>query len=632
MIVPMKKITLAIMDRERDATLEKLGELGLVHFERKSIQSPRLQALLEEKERLLSALAVLEQNAEELSATELKENKGPKTDALVQEVLHLKDELKALAEKEKAIYGELNRLAGWGNFSQSDFAEFLKAGVELVPYEISLREMKALQNDKKILIVSKSKTQVRLFSVGNPFEIDPKIEGASPFAYGEKRPEELQKELDALLARQREIEGLLGERAAYVSLLQSHLGRLNDDIEYFTAHASFENLEAANTNSVGATNFVGEVSWIQGYVPDESVGHIKRAALEESWALLVAEPSESDAVPTKLKNNLFGRLSKPVFALLGTVPGYREYDISVSFLAFFTLFFAMIFGDAGYGSLLLLAIGFIVIKKRPKNKEAREGFLLLAFLSLATIIWGAINGSWFGLELETLPVFLQKLVIPPFLPKANMDPTMANKLVQQNIKYLCFFIGVVQLVFAHLKNIKNLFPSLKMFSEIGWLSLVIGLFYLVLNLVLDREAFPIPAFALYMIVGGLLVYFIFVEQDGGNFFANVGKGFAGFLPSFLSAVSSFSDIISYIRLFAVGLAGLSIAQSFNAMAFALPPGLVRILAGGLIFIFGHGLNIAMNALSVMVHGVRLNMLEYSGHLGMEWSGTAYRPFGEKASK
>jgi V/A-type H+-transporting ATPase subunit I len=135
-------------------------------------------------------------------------------------------------------------------------------------------------------------------------------------------------------------------------------------------------------------------------------------------------------------------------------------------------------------------------------------------------------------------------------------------------------------------------------------------------------------------------YFIFAEQNGGNFFKNILKSLTNFLSIFLTAVGSFADIISYIRLFAVGLAGSSIAQSFNSMAIpedgfgALGVGFIlRLVAAVLILVIGHTLNIVMNALSVIVHGVRLNLLEYAAnHLGMEWSGYDYKPFALKQNK
>jgi V/A-type H+-transporting ATPase subunit I len=160
--------------------------------------------------------------------------------------------------------------------------------------------------------------------------------------------------------------------------------------------------------------------------------------------------------------------------------------------------------------------------------------------------------------------------------------------------------------------------------------MMIGLYFLVLYMILQVA---LPGFATYFIGAGLVLYFVFTEQKGGNFFANIGKAFANFLPTFLNAVSSFADIISYIRLFAVGLAGSAIANSFNSMAFGVgvegsaAAVCLKILAAIFILVFGHSLNIVMNALSVIVHGVRLNLLEYAGnHLGMEWSGYAYTPF------
>jgi V/A-type H+-transporting ATPase subunit I len=161
--------------------------------------------------------------------------------------------------------------------------------------------------------------------------------------------------------------------------------------------------------------------------------------------------------------------------------------------------------------------------------------------------------------------------------------------------------------------------------------MMIGLYFLVLFMLLKVT---LVSFAVYMIGGGLAFYFIFAEQKGVNFFKNILKSFTNFLPTFLNAVGSFADIISYIRLFAVGLAGSSIAQSFNEMAVPVDgfgaigvSFVLRLFAAVLILVFGHALNIVMNALSVIVHGVRLNLLEYgANHLGMEWSGYAYKPF------
>jgi V/A-type H+-transporting ATPase subunit I len=150
----------------------------------------------------------------------------------------------------------------------------------------------------------------------------------------------------------------------------------------------------------------------------------------------------------------------------------------------------------------------------------------------------------------------------------------------------------------------------------------------VLQIVLGVEG--IPTFALYLMGGGLAAVFLFsYQEEGRNFFIGVLKALANFITVFLDGVSAFSDIISYIRLYAVGLASLRIAESFNSMATGVAEGvdgIGGIVAMVLILFLGHSLNLAMAALSVVVHGVRLNMLEFSGHLGMEWTGVPYTPF------
>ena len=166
---------------------------------------------------------------------------------------------------------------------------------------------------------------------------------------------------------------------------------------------------------------------------------------------------------------------------------------------------------------------------------------------------------------------------------------------------------------------------------------MLGLYFLVLNMLLGVE---FPPFALVMIIIGVVLNLIFEEQKGGNFFKNMGKGFGNAFQLFLKSVSCFADIISYIRLFAVGLAGGMIAQIFNEMAVPAEglgsfgvAFILKLVVTVLILVIGHGLNLILTALSVIVHGVRLNLLEYAGnHLEMEWSGYSYNPFALKQKK
>lgn len=614
MIVPMKKVSLVIFDRERESSLDALRKLGVVHLERKGLSSDELTRIMEEKARAEQALGIL-RNALSKNTTTTKVNSTLESEALIQDVLGLADQKKQEQELLAADVKELHRIEAWGDFEPVSLEDLKKQGINLIPYELPKKVYEKLDASIQHIILSEDKTFIRFVVIGEP------IPGEQPFVLPELSLSALKTRISKRKQTITDIEHKLSDLASLKYHIEQEIQRLSEKAEFEAAKASMETTEDTPQELA--------LSWLTGYIPSDMAGKLKRAAAENGWALIIDDPGEADTPPTLVRNPAYIRIVQPIFDLLGTVPGYHEYDISMSFLMFFSLFFAMIIGDAGYGSLILLLSLYFGFKGKKKTGKFADGIMLLIVLSSVTIVWGAINGTWFALPYANLPSFLKALVIPPFKPNPALAPKEAARLVQQNIKHLCFIIGTVQLIWAHLKNIKKALPSLTAFAQLGWLSMVLGLYFLVLNLVLDKTAFPVPSFAIWMIGGGLTTYFIFAEQKGGNFFANILKSIANFLPTFLSAVSSFSDIISYIRLFAVGLAGYAIAESFNGMAAGLPGGLVRILAGALILFFGHGLNLAMSALSVVVHGVRLNMLEYSGHLGMEWSGVKYSPFAVK---
>jgi V/A-type H+-transporting ATPase subunit I len=315
---------------------------------------------------------------------------------------------------------------------------------------------------------------------------------------------------------------------------------------------------------------------------------------------------------------------KPLFDILGTVPGYRENDISLWFLLFFTLFFAMIIGDAGYGLVFLLAAAGMHIKA----KKANTMVLLIYVLSMATIVWGSLTGTWFGSKmiLESIP-FLQNLVIPSISNYPELFGLDAVTAQNQVMKF-CFIIGTVQLSLACVLNIVHKAPNkdLSLFADIGWMIDILALYFVVLQLVVGEPVnYSMVAGAIGL--GFMLVVVFGAQGPGIPFGKGLTAGLGGFFTTFLNTISCFSNIMSYIRLFAVGMASVAIAQSFNSMAGGMLSGFAAI-AGILVLVIGHSLNLVMGLLSVVVHGVRLNLLEFSGQLGMEWTGISYEPFSQ----
>jgi V/A-type H+-transporting ATPase subunit I len=620
----MKKASILILDAARDVSLEKLRELGVLHLEKKPVSSDTLSKLIDRKNKAENALGIMSNYAVDKKAAPPPVSADENVSF---HVLELVDKRKTLQEQLILNSKERSRIEKWGNFSPAALQELSAKGIALIPYELTVKAHAALTDETRFIVLGKDKNTVYGVAAGS------EIDGEQPFALPECSLSELDTKAADIKTRLQDIEIQLGKLAYKKGHIKAELAVLKEQIEFETANVS---LEDADTGEVA-------VSWISGYVPEETVGVLKQAASENGWALLIDDPKEEDKPPTLVRNNALVRFIQPLFSFLGTVPGYREYDISPSYLLFFCLFFAMIFGDAAYGLILLgitLLVGAGYKKKSGRFPDAVKLFILL---SCCTIVWGALNGAWFAIDSRYLPAFLKALVIPQFNADVALSPfpgvlsalfkTPADQPANTaywNVQFLCFTVAIIQLVWAHIKNIRKLLPSLVALSQLGWLVMMIGLYFLVLSMLLQLA---LPGFAVYFIGIGLFTYFIFANQTGGNFVVNIGKSFANFLPTFLNAVSSFADIISYIRLFAVGLAGTSIAQSFNSMA--LGGGLsgsagsviLKLLAACLILAFGHALNIVMNALSVIVHGVRLNLLEYAGnHLGMEWSGYSYTPF------
>ncbi|MCD2372811.1 V-type ATP synthase subunit I, partial [Borreliella burgdorferi] len=439
-------------------------------------------------------------------------------------------------------------------------------------------------------------------------EFEQKIEIADEFKFNF--------DLDYINNKLKVVDEILDQKLTQISLFNKYIDILRDEIKNYDQIVEFEQVLADMQ-----TDFE-DFSYITGFVPAESQESLKNAVLKAGFAAQFADPEENDIIPTYIKRKGIANLAAPIFNILETIPGYKERDISFIFMLFFFVFFGMIIGDAAYGVIffligILLSLSFLL-----KGKPLTPFHGLIFYLSVSSILYGAMTGTWFGspLILEMFPILNSFKV--SYLTEKNSV---------QNIIFICFSIGVLQISLAHVWNffrqVKEK-PHIHSIAQIGWLMCIVGLYYLVLNLILSQSRFPMYNVVYNVIYFGVALVFVFGKQDGSNFFKCILKSFGGIIEQFLTTVSGFADIISYIRLFAVGLAGLSISASFNTMSIPLlkSSNIGLIVAGIIVILFGHVLNIMLSLLSVIVHGVRLNMLEFSNHLGQEWSGCAYRPF------
>ena len=350
----------------------------------------------------------------------------------------------------------------------------------------------------------------------------------------------------------------------------------------------------------------GELAYVSGWLPEPARGTFAAAAHEKGWGTLLREPADGEVPPTLVEPPKMFRPMKALFQGLGIAPAYTEADVSVPFMCYFSLFFAMLVGDGAYGLIFLLGT-LLAWRKLP-----RAWAVLLVVFSLATVGWGVLSNTWFG---EPLP-FLAALPSAGWLAGEGAAPGHEY----DSMMLVCFTIAVTHLMIARIWSGLSTLNSLTCLAQFGWAGIVLFM-YLVTNTIVG--IFPaIPAWGFWTFYASLALVFLFSVP-----FRELGRRGIEICMLPLNIMSALGDIISYVRLFAVGLASVKVAQNFNAMALDMDmPLWIKWLPVVLILFVGHALNLAMAGLSILVHAVRLNTLEFSNHKGISWAGYAFTPF------
>jgi V/A-type H+/Na+-transporting ATPase subunit I len=609
MIAPMKHVFIIVMEREKETAVRALRKLGVIHPEPLEGHGATFEQLSNAKIRVEKACSLLSDF--KVKQASLAFNLGEAV-TFSEQVIAMNEAIKSINDAIIAKTTEIERIQTWGDFDPALFAGLADDGIALRLVEIPSKKLDSLPEDLDYILIANLKGQSRILLLARrDLELP---EDTLEFIPSDRSLGQHQKELGELRQQAAAKRTELTEYASRANALQTALRALE-------AQITFEKLSSGMDND-------GPVSWFAGWIPEKDEAALRETAAREGWGLLIDEPLQDEMPPTKIENPAAIRMVQPIFDFLGTVPNYREYDISGLFLFFFAFFFAIIFGDGGYGSLLFLAGLFLLIRERRAGKQASQGIRLLLFMSGATVVWGVLTGTWFGIDWNSLPDILRQITVPWI---ANGNPEAG-----ENIKVLCFVIGLTQLGIAHVKNFLRDWPSPRLIAQIGQIGMLAGIFFLVLNLVISPARFPLPEWAPASIGIGFALNFLFANFDDSSslprgFIKGVLDSLKNIVPVLLGVVNIFADVVSYIRLWAVGLAGLAISQTVNNMAGPLLGSFVLFAGGVFLLLFGHGLNLVMALLSVIVHGVRLNMLEFSSHLGMEWSGYKYEPFADPAA-
>lgn len=609
MITPMKKLMLFMPDSaiDTDAELTILGQLGVMHIlplqAAKHDSIERVDARIKQLEK---AIAVLDRYDEEpeIKADDLDIPDYSKLERgeifLMEKVLdaeHHRNHLKSILHN---LQNDIEWFKNWGNISLSDIKELKEKGIWIKLYLLDDKELKRVAERDDIQVVGKLNELNQVILIANDADA---VLDAEELYFPQEEEGQTAELLEATIA---ELDG----NRKYLLGLHAQKQLLKEGLDERYRRFNVRNVQ------FGGISFEKHVRYWKGFIPVDAVDRFVETAHERHWGYVIEDPlpEEMEEVPTLVKTPRWAERIQPVMDFMGLVPGYKEMDVSRVFMVFFTFFTGILVGDAGYGIVFLL-ITFFVHRKRKFAKQIEFG--LIYTLSLSIMFWGMLTGTYFGSEaIAELPV-LRSLKVDA-LASFGGDNLFIQKLM--------FLIGAVHLTVGHLQVAWKLNYSVRAIAQLGWIAIIWGLFLIVGQMVLGIDAPPIMK---WLFIGGALLVALF-SKPGSNMLKGMLSSL-GNLP--LSIINGFSDIISYIRLYAVGLSTVLMASSFNQMA--IGEGITTVVSGiaaVIILVLGHGLNMILAAMAVIVHGVRLNMLEYAGHADVEFSGNEYKPFDLKNKK
>ena len=559
MIVPMKHLDLVCLASDREVTIERLRALGVVHLDLARAEGAAVSKAKGDLDDAERAVRLVRKARADAAAADVEIRQRS-----VAEVLTIDADRDTLEHERERLEREIKAYEPYGDFDPA-LAQRLLERVE------GLRD--AVPLPEKLPEMSLSRLREKLARVENRIRIDDaRLAGCDDMAIVAWHPR-------------------LADRMAFEQakeLIESH----------------------------------GAVAVLSGWIPapkEEALMEIVRGDQTDlftrthtpGWGVLLRDPEPGETPPTLVEPPRLFRPVKALFDGLGIAPAYTESDVSVPFMCYFSLFFAMLVGDGAYGAIFLAAT--LALRK----KLSRSWFTLLTVFSAATIAWGVLSNTWFG---AAIPWCADWPTV-----KWLADPSYHNMML------LCFTIGVSHLMLARIWNGVCRLPDSTAVAEFGWAGILLFM-YLVTNSIVGIFS-GVPSWAFWVLGAALVCVFGFSVKPSE---LRTRGAELGMLP--LNVMSALGDIISYVRLFAVGLASVKVAENFNSMATSLVAGADAFWAKALmavamvaILVVGHGLNLAMAALSILVHAVRLNTLEFSNHKGVSWAGYAFSPFRKHVS-
>lgn len=571
MIIPMTKYSFLLLSADKETFLDKLQDLGVVDITRSA------KAVDDVSRGIVSEIEAIKADIK---------NIGSGSDARTESLKARRDELQR----------SLDEAAPWGEYDR----EKLKAlGVKF--YCISAKSFrKEWEESYTIQTVHETKDKI-WFAIAGDSEGFPVKDIPLP----QRNASEIQAELDETVKALDEEKKKLESRIPEIPGLEKKVEDLYNSLNVYLAGVS------------GQSAAEDSLLIYQGFAPTSEDARLK-SEFDSMDVYYIAEKAvAADNPPIELKNNSFSKQFEVLTKMYG-VPVYNEFDPTVFLSIFFLLFFAMCLGDAGYG-LALIVIGFFL---RGKKGGLANMWSLIVSLGFGTLVVGFLMGGFFGVnlvEVPWIPDWMKKFMIVGDISVGNA--TYAKWMI------ISLMIGIVHICLAMVTKavwavkrdgFKNSLGTL------GWTLLIVGG---IIGLSVGLTGVISEALMKWLLIGiaavSALGIFIF-NKWGRNPLMNIGSGL---WDTYNTASGLISDVLSYIRLYALGLSGSMLASTFNQIAEMVkgPDPTWQWVPFVLILLFGHVLNLGLSCLGAFVHPLRLNFLEFFKNSGYEGAGVEYKP-------
>lgn len=603
MVAKMKKFTFLAFYRDYDAFLHDLRDLGLIHVaasDRQVEDNEQLDEFLVKLKQLREAQKILNRQIDKKSAAPLNEPDIERGKTIPREIELIQNATASLNQQLQVSIKERELLRPWGNFDPENIERLRKAGYLLDFFIVPDNQYNPEWETTYDAVVVKRETSRTYFvtltqneKVADELNLESvKIPGISLT------------QLDGLIASLREKIQVQDQKlkalAAELPSLKAAIGDIEQRMNYTRVHQS------------GTSLADDKLMLLQGWAPADNQREISDYLELKAVYFDVADPTPDDEVPIKFKNNKFARLFEPI-AELYMLPKYNEIDLTPYFAPFYMVFFGLSLGDVGYGLFLFTAATLAKILQKSKLSTSMKAILsLVQVLGASTMVTGLLTGGFFGFALYDL----DWPIVQALKEKAFFD--------NNRMFMLSLVLGVVQVLFGMCMKVFNRIKQQGFkysLSTVGWIVLLVS--FIVAALLPNALPMFGTVHLIVLIPAALLIYFY--NSPDKNPFLNLG---IGLWDTYNMATGLLGDVLSYVRLFALGLSGGILASVFNSLAAGMSPdnAIAKPIVYVLIFLIGHAINIFMNTLGAIVHPVRLTFVEFYKNSEFEGGGKKYSPF------